>query len=236
MVRIAIIIPCFNESENVVELAKEIQGLTFDADYEVISIFIDDCSKDKTLSILKGNQLNHLALPVNLGIGGAVQTGLKYAKNNNFDYAIQMDGDGQHPPTELFKIIEELESKDADLVIGSRFVGTESFRSSALRRFGIRFLSNLIKILIGLRIYDCTSGYRGFNRKAIALATAYYPDEYPEPESIIYFACNELKIKEIPVIMRERQGGSSSIGGWKSVYYMLKVSIAVVFNYIKYKK
>jgi glycosyltransferase involved in cell wall biosynthesis len=235
MVRIAVIIPCFNESSNVLSLAEELKHIELPAKFHVVPIFIDDCSRDDTLQVLHQHQLTHLALPVNLGIGGAVQTGIKYAFRNDFNYAVQMDGDGQHPPHELQKIIEALEKGEADLIIGSRFIGDKSFRSSFMRRRGIGMLSGLIKLLSGVRILDCTSGYRGFNRKAMALATAYYPDEYPEPESIIYFSCNGLKIKEISVMMRERQGGSSSIYGWKSVYYMLKVSLAMIFNYLKHR-
>lgn len=235
MVRIAVIIPCFNESSNVLQLADELKAIVLPEKYRVVPIFIDDCSRDDTLLVLRNHHLNHLALPVNLGIGGAVQTGIKYAFRNGFDYAVQMDGDGQHPPLELQKILDELEKGEADLVIGSRFIGDKSFRSSFMRRRGIGMLSGLIKLLSGVRILDCTSGYRGFNRKAMALASDYYPDEYPEPESIIYFSCNGLKIKEISVVMRERQGGSSSIYGWKSVYYMLKVSLAMIFNYLKHR-
>jgi glycosyltransferase involved in cell wall biosynthesis len=236
MVRIAIIIPCYNEAENVLSLANELSMLKLDAVYSITPVFIDDCSRDDTLRLLRENGLKHLALPVNLGIGGAVQTGIKYAFRNGFDYAVQMDGDGQHPPAELWKIIAELEGKESDLVIGSRFVGEESFRSSFMRRVGINILSRIIRLLSGVKVLDCTSGYRGFNRKAMELASVYYPDEYPEPESIIYFSSNGIRIEEISVIMRERQGGSSSIHGWKSVYYMLKVSMAMMFNYLKHKK
>ncbi|MFN4123821.1 MAG: glycosyltransferase family 2 protein [Flavobacteriales bacterium] len=235
MVRVAVIIPCYNESSSVLPLFDELKSIVFPEKYQVVPIFIDDCSRDNTLQVLLDHQLSHLALPVNLGIGGAVQTGIKYAYRNGFDYAVQMDGDGQHPPFELQKIIDELEKGEADLVIGSRFIGDKSFRSSFMRRRGIGMLSGLINLLSGVRILDCTSGYRGFNCKAMALAADYYPDEYPEPESIIYFSSNGLKIKEISVLMRERQGGSSSIYGWKSVYYMLKVSLAMIFNYLKHR-
>jgi len=234
MVRIAIIIPCYNESENVLKLASEIQSTTFPDHYLITPIFINDCSVDDTLSIIRSNHLNYIDLPVNLGIGGAVQTGLKYALLNNFDYAIQMDGDGQHPPSELVKIIGLLETDTADLVIGSRFIDNNSFRSSPLRRAGIMFLSRIIQLLTGKRIKDCTSGFRGFNKIAIEMADHNYPDEYPEPESIVYFLLNKIRIQEISVIMRERQGGNSSIYGWKSLYYMSKVSIALLFNYLKY--
>lgn len=236
MVRIAIIIPCFNEERSILGLNNELLEIISISGVEIQPLFINDCSTDNTSILLKENNLNHINLPINLGIGGAIQCGLKYALNEKYDFAIQMDGDGQHPPNELNKIIHQLLDNQCDLVIGSRYCGVESFKSTKLRRFGIGYFSWIILILTKLDVKDCTSGFRGFNRKAMELSVKHYPDEYPEPESIIYFNKNGLTIKEIPVIMRERENGISSIKGWKSIYYMIKVTISILFNYIKFQK
>lgn len=177
-------------------------------------------------------------LPINLGIGGAVQTGYKYAYENNFDYAIQIDGDGQHPASEISKLVDAAVHEGYDVVIGSRFIAKEGFQSSAIRRFGIQYFKWLNRFLVNITIHDCTSGYRLINRKVLKIVNNYYPDEYPEPESIIVYSLNHLKIKEVPVIMKERQGGVSSIGTFSSFYYMLKVTLAILFTFmrIKFKK
>ena len=189
---------------------------------------MNDCSTDRTKKLLEENNLTHLNLSVNVGIGGAVQTGFKYAYQNGFDIAIQMDGDGQHPPSELHKLVLPLISNDADVVIGSRYITKEGFQSSILRRMGINYFKWLNHFLVGIRINDSTSGYRALNRKALKIVSDYYPDEYPEPESIILFALYKLRLQEVAVLMRERQSGRSSIRNYKTVYYMFKVTIAVI--------
>lgn len=230
--KIAIIIPCFNEESNVLQLSNEIEKTIFSLPIEVKPIFINDCSTDNTKLILEKNNLNHINLSVNLGIGGAVQTGFKYALRNGFDIAIQMDGDGQHPPSELEKIILPIYTNEADVSIGSRYINKEGFQSSALRRIGINYFKWFNKLLTGITIYDSTSGYRALNRKALKVVSDYYPDEYPEPEAIILYSINKLRIKEVAVIMRERQGGESSIRAYKTIYYMIKVTLSTLFLYI----
>lgn len=236
--RIAIIIPCFNEETNVVNLYNEIKNTTFHDKYSITPIFINDCSTDGTKNVLKNNGLTHIDLPINLGIGGAVQTGFKYAFENNFDVAIQMDGDGQHPPSQIEKIVEPIYNSFADVVIGSRYITNEGFQSSRLRRFGINYFRWLNRRLNGVTINDSTSGYRALNRKALEIVVDYYPDEYPEPEAIILYSLNHLKILEVPVTMRERQGGKSSIRAHKTIYYMLKVTLSTLFLFasIKFSK
>ena len=236
--RIAIIIPCFNEETNVVNLYNEIKNTTFHYKYSITPIFINDCSTDGTKNVLKNNGLTHIDLPINLGIGGAVQTGFKYAFENNFDVAIQMDGDGQHPPSQIEKIVEPIYNSAADVVIGSRYITNEGFQSSRLRRFGINYFRWLNRRLNGVTINDSTSGYRALNRKALEIVVDYYPDEYPEPEAIILYSLNHLKILEVPVTMRERQGGQSSIRAYKTIYYMLKVTLSTLFLFasIKFSK
>ncbi len=233
--KIALIIPCYNEEENVLQLYNEIKSTIFPKNYSIYPVFINDCSKDNTGLILKSNNIPHIDLPVNLGIGGAVQTGFKYALYNNFDVAIQMDGDGQHPPSELVKIIEPIFNKQSDVVIGSRYLTNEGFQSSSLRRVGINYFKWFNSLLTGVIINDSTSGYRALNTKALKVVADYYPDEYPEPEAIILFKLNNIKMMEVAVKMRERQGGLSSIRTYKTVYYMLKVTLSSLFLFINLK-
>ena len=233
--KVAIIIPCYNEADNILVLYNEINSTKKSNDYIIIPLFINDCSTDNTKQVLRENQIPHLNLSVNLGIGGAVQAGFKYALRNHFDIAIQMDGDGQHPPTELHKLIAPIFSGEADIVIGSRYLTNEGFQSSIYRRLGINYFKWLNKKLVGIVINDTTSGYRALNRSALKLVSEYYPDEYPEPESIILFSLNNIRIKETPVLMRERQGGQSSIRSYKTIYYMFKVTLGIIFLYIRLK-
>lgn len=227
-----VIIPAYNEELNIVGVVQNLKNTCPEYDYVVI----DDASTDCTNSILLKHTINHLILPVNLGIGGAVQTGYKYAKNNGYDIAIQMDGDGQHNPKYYKGAVEIIEKGEADIVIGSRFIEKEGFQTSGMRRFGIRFLSILIKIVCGETVKDVTSGYRVINRKFIDYFTNEYAQDYPEPEAIVAAKLNGAKIKEIPVIMNEREEGESSISPLASVLYMVKVTLAIVFYRFTVKK
>ena len=202
---------------------------------EIHPVFINDCSKDGTAAKLKQMKVRHLNNPINLGIGGTVQLGFIYAFKKKYDFAVQMDGDGQHPPSELHKLIEPLLRNEADVIIGSRFLDKGGFQSSALRRFGIDFFSKLNKLLTGVSIKDSTSGYRAYNRNAINELIKYYPDEYPEPEAIIYLINKKRSIKEVPVLMNERIAGVSSIRKFTSLYYMVKVSLNSIFLHLKMK-
>lgn len=215
-------------------LNKELKKLSI-PDCSITPLFINDCSKDNTLTVLKELEVKYLSNPINLNIGGTVQTGFIYAYKNNFDYAVQMDGDGQHPPEELYKLILPLMKNEADVIIGSRYIDKEGFQSSALRRFGIDFFSKLNHFLVKVSVKDSTSGYRAYNRKALAELVKYYPDEYPEPETIVYLANKKISIKEVPVVMNERLGGVSSIRSFTSIYYMIKVSLNTLFLHLKMK-
>jgi len=234
--RIAVIIPCYNEEKNIGNVIRAISEINKNAVFELFPVVINDHSTDSTSQIAMKEKCVVLNLAVNLGIGGAVQTGFKYAVENNFDMAIQLDGDGQHPAAEIFKITGPVLSGNADIVIGSRFITGEGFQSSFIRRIGIRFFKHLIKLFTGQKIFDTTSGFRAFNRKALEIVAAEYPDDYPEPVSIITFSRHDLRIKEVQVEMKERQGGRSTIGGFSSVYYMLKVFLAICFTYFKKDK
>ena len=227
-----IIIPAYNERESIKNTVEDILKNAPDFDYVVIN----DCSTDDTLEILKENKFNHVSLPINLGIGGAVQTGYKYAKEHGYDLAVQVDGDGQHDPAFLNTMAEFMEEKGVDMVIGSRFIKKEGFQSSALRQFGIRYFTVLIKLLTGKTVTDPTSGLRMAGRNVIELFAANYPSDYPEPETAVTVLNAGYKIEEIPVIMRERQGGVSSITMKKGAYYMVKVSLAIIIERLRGRK
>ncbi|GGE38673.1 glycosyl transferase family 2 [Pedobacter psychrotolerans] len=231
--KILIIIPCYNEQVSLPILLQEINTLSLPTEYELDKIIINDCSKDKTSEVAKANGAKVLDLTCNLGIGGAVQTGIKYAIKHNFDFAVQMDGDGQHPPSELIKLLEHQKLTQADVVIGSRFIDKKGFQSSFIRRMGIRYFYGLNRLFTQKSIYDSTSGFRLLARKALNLAAINYPDDYPEPESLVIFSKANLSIKEVPVTMRGRLGGKSSIGSGASVFYGFKVSLAMLFSFIR---
>lgn len=227
-----LIIPAFNEAKNLPKLITEIKEKAPDYDY----VIINDGSTDDTKKICKEHDLNVLNLPLNLGIGGAMQTGYLYALENNYDIAVQIDGDGQHDPLYIDKVVEPILKGEADLSIGSRFIEKEGFQSSFLRRLGISLLGFIIMILTGKRFYDVTSGLRACNRKVINCFVNSYPEDYPEPESLMMLAMLDFKILEIPVIMRERAFGVSSIYFIAAVYYMIKVILSLFLIRIRNKK
>lgn len=222
--KILTIVPAYNEEKNIYQTIQDIQQAELTVDY----IVINDCSTDHTRKVLRENNANYLDLPINLGIGGGVQTGYCYAMEHGYDIAIQFDGDGQHDARYLKDLIAPIESGRADVVIGSRFIKKEGFQSTGLRRLGINFLSGLIHILCGVKVRDVTSGMRAVNRRMIEQFAADYAQDYPEPEAILAAGLAGAKIEEVPVQMRERQGGVSSINPVRSVYYMIKVSLALI--------
>lgn len=221
-----VIIPAYNESASIVNTVNDIKENAKDFDYVVIN----DRSKDNTLKICQDAGLNVIDLPLNLGIGGAVQTGYLYAFQNGYDIAVQFDGDGQHDAKYLDVMAEKLVKEQADMVIGSRFIEKEGFQSSFTRRLGIRYFSGLIKLMTGKTVTDPTSGYRMCNRRIIELFAGNYPKDYPEPETTTWILRKKLKVLEIPVVMRAREEGVSSISPKKSIYYMFKVSMAIIIE------
>lgn len=227
-----IIIPAYNESESIEKTVLDIQEHARGFDY----IVINDCSTDDTLRICREKNFPVLNLSLNLGIGGAVQTGYMYAYLNGYDMAVQVDGDGQHDPSFLEIMAEHLEEQNLDMVIGSRFIEKEGFQSSGVRRMGIKYFTVLIKLLTGKVITDPTSGLRLAGREVIRLFAQQYPEDYPEPESVTAVLRRKLKVEEIPVIMRERNGGVSSISMKRSIYYMIKVSLAILIECIRKKE
>ena len=179
---------------------------------------------------MQRENIPHLNLPLNLGIGGAVQAGYRYALSNGYDIGVQLDGDGQHDPGQIEAIVTPIIENEADLVIGSRFIDKAGFQSSAMRRVGIKFFKMLIYCLSGKRITDATSGFRAANRKTMKLFNNNYAMDYPEPESNMLALKNKLRVREIPVTMRERQGGVSSIKALQPIYYMIKVSVGIIIS------
>ena len=223
-----VIIPAYNEQGGIEKTVQDVLQYAPDFDY----VIINDCSVDDTLEVCRKNNFHVINLPVNLGIGGSVQTGYVYAWRNGYDIAVQFDGDGQHNAAYLNVLADKLIKENLDMVIGSRYIKKEGFQSSLLRRMGIWFLSWLVFCCTGKRVYDVTSGFRAVNRKYIEIFSKEYAQDYPEPEAIVAVSKHHGRIREVPVIMKERKNGESSISTVKSVYYMVKVSLAIIFQKI----
>lgn len=227
--KVLIIVPAYNEAKNLPKVLGELKNFDY--------VVINDGSVDSTKDVLDKLGANCINLAYNLGIGGAVQTGYKYALANGYDIAVQIDADGQHDVEYIEKIIEPIISKEADFVIGSRFINKNAtdFKSTVMRRIGIRAISNLIRLLAHRRIFDTTSGFRAANRRVIAKFAENYPLEYPEPISDFELLKQGFRVKEIPVNMRKRSGGKSSIRTWRNGYYMLNVFLAILMVQIRSK-
>ncbi len=224
-----VIIPAFNEAESIVETVRDIRENAPDFDFVVIN----DCSKDRTLEVCKKEDIKVLNLPINLGIGGAVQTGYVYAFHQGYDIVVQFDGDGQHDARYLEVMADSLVKEQADMVIGSRFIEKQGFQSSGVRRIGIRIFSFLSQALFGVRITDATSGMRMCNRRVMELFIRDYPRDYPEPETVCRLLRKKYKVIEVPVEMKERLAGVSSISFNRSVYYMIKVTLAILIERLR---
>jgi glycosyltransferase involved in cell wall biosynthesis len=230
--KILAIVPAFNECGNIGRTVAEIRRL-----HSLEVLVIDDGSRDATAQEAAGHGGMVVSLPFNLGIGAAVQTGFKYAQTHGYDIAVQIDGDGQHDASFVDKLIGPILHDEADMTVGSRFLeGSGRWRSSKARRVGIGFFVHLINLLTGTRISDPTSGFRAYNKKMITLFADYYPYDFPEPEAIVLARQARARIVEVPVAMRERQAGSSSIRYFKTLYYMVKVTLAIVLQMIRHKR
>lgn len=217
-----VIIPAFNEAGCIVNTVNDIIENAPEFDYVVIN----DCSRDDTYKLCLEHGFNVVNLPINSGIGAAVQTGYLYAKRYGYKYAIQVDGDGQHDAAFLGTMAKYMEENGTGMLIGSRYIEKQGFQSSGLRRFGIKYFTVLIKILTGKKITDPTSGMRMVGRDIIEYFAEEYPKDYPEPETAVTIVKKGWSVDEIPVVMKERQAGTSSISAKRSVYYMIKVSLA----------
>lgn len=225
MNNVLIIIPAYNEEEAIATTVKDVIAHA-GCDY----IVVNDGSTDRTGEILQSNGFSYVSLPVNLGIGGAMQTGYKYALKKRYEYAIQLDADGQHDPKDIKILIDAIQEGNYDMVVGSRFVEKSGYKGSKGRRLGIHYFSTMLKGLSHLNIKDPTSGYRIVNREVIAEFSKHYPVDYPEVEVLADLAKKGYKIKEVKVEMRQRQGGVSSITPRKSIYYMVKVTFFCVIR------
>lgn len=232
--KVLLIIPAYNEQENIKETVKKTEDYSKEIDY----IVINDGSTDNTEKILTENKINHIKLVNNLGIGGAVQTGYKYAYENNYDIAIQFDGDGQHDINYISQICEPIINGQADMCIGTRYLDkTESkFQSTFMRRLGANIISTFIRICTRKKITDPTSGFRAVNKNVIEEFSKNYPTEYPEPESTVSLLVNGYRVQEAPVSMNERVGGVSSIRFFKTADYMIKVVLAIIIDSISFRR
>ena len=225
--KMLIVIPAFNEQHNILKVIGDIKESIPSADILVIN----DCSVDSTsIKARMAEGVKVLDLPCNLGIGGAVQTGFKYASAMGYHYMVQIDGDGQHIPREVEKLVDRMDSSGCDMVIGSRFLEIQSYRTTWGRRIGIKVFYLLFRMLINTKITDSTSGFRIYNRKSIAVLSRYYSNDYPEPDAIIILKKHGLCICEVGVKMREREHGQSSITMIKSPYYMAKVILSILLS------
>ncbi len=231
--KILVIIPAYNESGNIQRTIQEVLALSFG----VTALVIDDGSLDATAAVAKKAGARVISLPFNLGIGGAVQTGFQYALKAGFTIAVQVDGDGQHDVSCLKNLLEPVVEKKADMTIGSRFIPPYvGYRSSFVRRIGINFFARLISFLTGCKVTDPTSGFRAFNFKLIKAFAAHYPHDFPEPEAIVVAKRLRTEVLEVPVKMRKREHGDSSIRYLRTLYYMIKVTFAILLDMLKQKE
>lgn len=225
-VKTLIIIPAYNEEKNIQIVVDNLTQCYPQYHYCIIN----DCSTDRTLEICQKENYHYISLCTNLGIGGGVQTGYLYALENNYDITVQIDGDGQHDPAYIAEMIEAMQKAEADMVIGSRFLKNEGFQTSASRRIGIRLINSLIYMCCGVKITDSTSGLRVCSKRMTKFFANCYAPDYPEPEAIVSAALHGYKVMEYPVVMRERLGGASSINLKRSIYYMFKVTFAILLQ------
>src|SRR5438552_2928797 len=218
------IVPALNEEVAIAGVIDELRA--FDPGLDVV--VVDDGSVDRTAAVAAARGARVLRLPFNLGIGGAVQTGFRYAFERGYDVAVRVDGDGQHDPSQLPRVLEPVLRGEADIVVGSRFAADgDGYRSSRTRRVGIRLLAWVVSRIVGQRVTDTTSGFQALNREGIALFARDYPHDYPEVEATVMVFRHRLRLREVPVTMRERGGGRSSITTLRSVYYLVKVLLAI---------
>ena len=227
--KIILIIPAYNEEENILNTYNSIIKYNKKNKTKYDIIVINDGSKDNTSKICKDNNIPAIDLVQNLGIGGAVQTGYKYALEKNYDIAVQFDGDGQHDINYVKKIVTPVANNKADMIIGSRFIkDIDSFKSTFFRRIGIRVISFFMKLVTGKKIYDTTSGFRAINKDIIKEFANSYPIEYPEPTTTTEIIKKGYRVSEVSVAMKEREGALSSITSWKSFYYMVSVPLSII--------
>lgn len=227
--RLLVMIPAYNEEASLARVIANVR----DAIPECDIVVINDGSRDKTKSVGRAAGAFVVNLPFNLGIGSAMQTGFLFARDNNYDFAIQVDGDGQHDPREIDVILTPVINGDADVIAGARYIEDRGYITPLARRIGIFILSSIISLVVWRRVTDPTSGFRASNRKAIEHCASNYPYDYPEPESVVQFSRAGIKMREVPVTMNPRYGGQSSITPFRSFYYMVKVILAIIIDLLR---
>ena len=224
--KVLIIVPAFNEAQSIAAVIDSVRNHAPWADIVVVN----DGSLDATARIAEAKGVFVLNLPYNLGIGGAIQTGYKFAVEMGYDIAVQVDGDGQHPAEMIPRLVAAVQNDEADMVIGSRYVESSEREPSLPRALGKWILATIISLLTGQRITDSSSGFRAANRKVIHLLACMYPRDYPEPESVGLLLHRKFRIKEVPVRMNQRYAGESSITLLKGIYYVIKATLAIIVD------
>jgi glycosyltransferase involved in cell wall biosynthesis len=227
--KIIIIVPAYNEEKSLHGVVQDLRNHVPDADILVVN----DGSRDRTEMVARDLGVKVLGLPFNLGIGGAMQTGYRYAERNGYDIAIQFDGDGQHVASEVKELCVGLQQGRADIIVGSRFLQPGDYRPSFFRKLGILIFSVVLSAILRMRVTDTTSGFRAANRRVIEFFARSYPEDYPEVESLVLLHRAGMTMGEVPVVMRDRMEGRSSITPIRSAYYMIKVLLAVFIDLLK---
>jgi len=227
--KVLIIIPAFNEAESIGRVASSIRKSIPQADILVIN----DGSRDNTSAVARRAKATVIDHPYNMGIGATKQTGYMFASLKGYDMAVEVDADNQHPPEQIINLLKPIIEGRADFVVGSRFISPKGYKSSFIRCLGIRLFSAVISFILGQKLTDTTSGFRAINKRVIDFYTRGYPEDYPEVEELVLLHKAGFKIIEIPVEMRDRTTGTSSITFLNSLYYVVKVLLAVFIDLLK---
>ncbi|GAB4526170.1 MAG: glycosyltransferase family 2 protein [Anaerolineae bacterium] len=229
MDRLLIIVPCYNEADSIASVVTQARRALPEADVLVI----DDGSTDATLQIASQSGATVLAVPFNLGIGGAVQTGYQFALRQNYQWVARIDGDGQHDPAQLDRLLERVIGGEADVVIGSRHLATDGYRASRARYWGTRLFAAIVSLVTGQRFTDVTSGFMVVNHEAAAFLAENTPGDYPEIEALVLLCRAGYRVKEVPVTMQARLAGKSSIGPFDAFYYVVKILLAILIGLLR---
>ncbi len=227
--RLLVLVPAYNEEGNIGKLVKGVRAELPEADI----LIINDCSTDRTKEILASEEgIIYLDLPFNMGIGGAVLSGFTFFLENGYDFVVRLDGDGQHPPSEAVKLVSAVQEEGIDAVIGSRYITKDAAYSSRTRMLGIKLLEKMSVLILGKRFSDNTSGFRAYRRGTVEYLVKDYPSDYPEPEEIYYLTRGGREVIEVPVEMRSREAGVSSIGALNTYYFLVKVLLTIFIKYM----